>query len=364
MLSFSKIEIVNFRNISHFKTDLNAKINIIYGENGSGKTSFLEALYHLSVGKSFRSYNYEKVIQIGKDNFLVNGKINDTVSVGIERDVKGGLSIKYAQKKLKAISELAFLVPIQIINSDSYHLIDSGPGVRRQFIDWGVFHVEHSHFYDKWKDFQRIIKQRNAAIKNKSKISLISGWNEEFVDCANTINEKRKNYIYSLKPFFEEIAKNFFNWSGKNIDFEYYSGWDETVNLQDILLKSIDGDLRVGYTQRGPHKANFNILLDDILVQNFLSRGQQKILVCALKIAQIVLLNQDGKNCILLIDDLPSELDAETRDILFNIIDKLDNQVFITGIDEKSFEGFLSRNRNDVKMFHVKQFDNFIEKRE
>jgi len=329
-MTLSHLEITDFRNINQIKIDLGDNFNIFVGENGSGKTSVLEAIYHLSLGRSFRTRNPGKIIQFGKDKFSIYGEIL-SIPVGIERYSDGKAQIRKAKEDVKSISELTDIFPVQLINPDIYQLINSGAEERRKFINWGVFHVKPKIFLRSWNQMRRIVQQRNAALKqfrpSKEEITL---WDGKLAEAAAPIKAEQQDYVVRFKQKVAEIIPSLLDIQG--LDFVYYPGWDDARSLQEILAENLTGDLQRGYTQFGSHRADLQILVGNRLVKDVLSRGQQKLLACAMLLAQIALLEQEtDKKCALLVDDLTSELDEDKRERIAAEIAKLNVQTFITG---------------------------------
>jgi DNA replication and repair protein RecF len=328
----SHLKISGFRNINHLEIDLGDNFNIFVGENGSGKTSLLEAIYHLSLGRSFRTRNPGKVIQFGKDKFSVFGEIS-SISVGIERYLDGKMRLRKVKKDVKSIAELTDIFPIQLINPDIYQLINSGAEARKRFINWGVFHVKPKIFLKSWNQMRRVVQQRNAALKqfrpSKEEITL---WDGKLAEVAAPIKAEQQDYVVRFKQKVAEIIPSLLEI--QDLDFVYYPGWDDARSLQEILAENLTGDLQRGYTQFGPHRAHLRIMVGEKFVKDVLSRGQQKLLASAMLLAQITLLEQEtGKKCALLVDDLTSELDEDKRERIAAEIAKLKTQTFITGTE-------------------------------
>jgi DNA replication and repair protein RecF len=351
-MALSHLKISDFRNINQIKIDLGDNFNIFVGENGSGKTSLLEAIYHLSMCRSFRTRNPGKVIQFGKDKFSISAEIA-SIPIGIERHFDGKLRIRKAKKDAKSIAELTDIFPVQLINPDIYQLINSGAEARRRFINWGVFHVKPKSFLRDWNQMRRIVQQRNAALKqfrpSKEEIVL---WDGKLAEVAALIEAEQQDYVIRFKQKIAEIIPSLLDIQG--LDFIYYPGWDDVRPLQDILAENLVGDLQLRYTQFGPHRADLRIMIGERLVKDVLSRGQQKLLACAMLLAQISLLEQEtGKKCALLVDDLTSELDEDKRKRIAAEISKLNVQAFITGTEKEPLIKIFDQNL--IKTLHLDQ---------
>jgi len=169
-MQLNSLSISNLRNLHSIHLDLHPHFNIICGENGSGKTSLLEAIHLLSTGRSFRAKQAKQIIRFGQKACLVAGAVSsmsDTgraTRIGVERLLSGGIKIRVAEQDCTSIAELAKNLPLQLINSESYCLLEASPQYRRQFLDWILFHVEQS-FFPVWQRFKRALQQRNAALR-------------------------------------------------------------------------------------------------------------------------------------------------------------------------------------------------------
>ncbi len=357
-MSLEHLTIKNFRNIDELSFSPVDGVNIIYGPNGSGKTSLLEAIYYLSHGKSFRTNKYKSVIKSQQQAFFVHGKKlenNLVLPVGISKNLSGETSLKIQGKNSKRISELAQLIPVQVITPESYDLFFGGPKERRKFLDLGLFHVEHDFFY-LWQSFNKLLKQRNALLKQKptNYHDQIRYWDKEFVKLAVAINKLRLSYIDRFKRhFFDKMCKELTIL--KNLDITFNTGWKSEQALSDVLVNNFERDIKLGYTSQGPHKADFNFKIEGSAVENYFSRGQLKLLLYALKVTQNSLIElETNKQSILLIDDLPSELGADTKEMVGNLLAQCNSQIFISAIESDSISAVVEPMKRKLEMFHVK----------
>lgn len=322
-----------FRNLAELDLEFSPGFNFIYGPNGSGKSSLLEAIYFLSLGRSFRSSLASRAIQYDAKGFnlfsIILGQCSTTL--GLEKIRQGKTKIKIGNNA-NSISELAKLLPLQLINPNSYQLLSGGPKARRQFIDWGVFHVE-PHFFQIWQRFQQVLKQRNAALQQQIPMNQIKIWNLELVEASNEITLLREKYVQQLTPLITELLDKLLTLKSLSIDF--YQGWDKKFDLGSVLNSSYMRDYNLTYTQFGPHRADLIIKINGNPVHEILSRGEQKLLTCALQLAQGLLLKKiTRKSCIYLFDDLFAELDLVKQHIFMRLLHSLKAQVFITAIEE------------------------------
>jgi DNA replication and repair protein RecF len=352
-MKFNRVVINNVRNISDATIFPSEKFNFIYGVNGSGKTSLLESLYYFGHVRSFRSHLVNRIIKLDQEVMTLFSDLispqQTTLNVGIQRTSDKDCKMHIQQQPIKTTADLAILLPIILINPDSFSLLDGGPKPRRSILDWGVFHVEHQ-YYSLWLRFQRCLKQRNQALKDHLSYEQIIVWDEEFCNLAEQIDQYRRHYYELLNPVFHKVLTELL--TIENFKFEYHKGWNEDIDLKELLSTHLEQDMERGYTYYGPQRADLILKIGTIPLQDFLSRGQQKIVVSALRIAQAQVLREiNGKECIFLVDDLPSELGAEYRFFLIEMLNRLNAQVFITAIEKNLIlPGLVNK---EGKMFHV-----------
>jgi len=350
-MSLAKLDVFNVRNIERASLEPSPRLNFLVGANGSGKTSLVEAIYILGRARSFRSVQAGQVITFNKENLTVSGKTLQKVdmppvSLGVELS-RRERQIVLSGRRLQSSAELIRAFPVLVIQPVSTALLDNAPKHRRQFLDWGVFHVEPS-FLENWRGYARALSQRNSLLR-AGDCRNIEVWDRALSRYGTVVAEARETYIESLLPYFLEAAVLFL---GPH-DFRLRTdrGWDSQKSLADVLREQGGADRRYGYTQFGPHKGDFSVLLDGRSAKNFLSRGQMKLLVFALLLAQAHLLEEmiDNRGCVL-IDDLASELDSDNRDKLLRFLEMRRGQFFITATDERVFENV---RLGEASVFHV-----------
>ena len=342
-----QLSIQGLRNLKPVKLDF-AQLNVIYGDNGSGKTSVLEAIHYLALGRSFRTHLASRVINYDSDDFILFGRTQGH-AIGLQRFRQGDVTIKIDGQKAKKLTELLDHLPLQLITPESFDLLTGGPKNRRQFVDWGVFHMEPD-FFAIWNKCKRLLKQRNSLLKRKASYKEISYWDRELVQYSQQLSELRNRYINSFNRVLQGIIERFL--PDIEITVSYSQGWDKKSDLTQLLEKNYPRDLALGYTTAGPHKADLRLRCGKIPVDDALSRGQLKLLVCALRIAQGVHLNtQVDKQTIYLVDDLSSELDQQKRQVLIDQLVDTNAQLFLSVIDSDQIKQQTSKYQTN--MFHV-----------
>ena len=353
-MSLQKLDIYHVRNLKQVSLYPAPKINLIYGNNASGKSSLLEAIHLLGRANSFRSTTVKNVIHFTQDNLIVSGKVLFTTghvsTLGIQHDGKQ-LQIRIDEETRHSRSELAYALPLQLIHPKSYQLLDAGPQLRREFMDWGVFN-QHTDFLNQWRQFKKALSQRNALLKIR-RIKELNVWNHELQQYGTIVANYRQQYLSELMPFFLKIAQQFL--ALENLELKLIQGWEDEC-LLDKLVEDQEKDLRYGFTHSGPHRADFQLLVESRKVKDFVSRGQLKLLVLSLKLAQVehLLANGFQSGCVL-IDDAVAELDLASRSKLLAFLAAMNVQVFMTATERDEF-GDLS-NIGEYKMFHVKHGD-------
>lgn len=335
-MQITTLKIHTLRNLQHIVVSPHPRFNLILGENGSGKSSLLEALYLLSRGRSFRERQLNTLMTHQADRLSVFARLAMTdkpcLGFGLEKTRSGKTEIRVAGESKKA-ADLATLLPVQFINPELFQLLTMGSLARRQFLDWGVFH-EASSFLGQWQRYNRILKHRNLLLKKKNvDLNALKAFEETWGQSAEQITQMRQEHADRLWGQTKQIL-NGWNKLG-DIEFEYWPGWDTTMSFQESLERSFAADRRYGACQVGPHRSDLKFKIYGLSARQVLSRGQQKLLVGALFLAQSYLLREQGKAGIFLLDDIASELDEENRRLMLEPLFELGGQIFLTGVESE-----------------------------
>ncbi len=346
----NRITLVNFRNFENITFYPSNDLNILVGSNGSGKTSILESIHYMSLARSFRTSNNSSIVHFGEKSFVIasslleeKGEESFSHKLAISRELSGKLQIKFDNESVRRISTLANNICVQLISPTSLSLIDGTPSLRREFIDWGCFYhfPEYTILYQR---FQKILKQRNAVLQLHKPSEFLSYWNDQFIKASLQINEYRDKY---LKLFNEEaklIISHILPQYSLSITLSsgFKTSREEFVEQLNLILPK---ELQLGYTLYGPQKSDIKIKAEKRLASELLSRGQQKLLLISLRLAQgLIYEKYMNKNCIFLIDDFSSELDDSMQHVLYSYLfnNVSNSQFFITSLSDKLFSSFSS----------------------
>jgi DNA replication and repair protein RecF len=353
-MKLDKVQICHFRNIDDLSLVANKNLNVFLGENGSGKSSILEALHYLGFARSFRTQKHKSVIKHGEQGFTVfcSAVVEEEIvqNFGISRFADDRCIVNIDGQKSKRASDLASYLPIQIFTPQSSDLLLGPPKLRRRYLDWLLFHVEQSFNLD-FQVFNKSLKHLNALYKSSQPNQSLDYWSELLSERGQAISSKREyllneHLIQLINANLEDFLPEF------SFEISYYRGWEKGYSLVDAILRSRQRDQRYGFLSVGPHKADLRIKTRGVNAYEILSRGQLRMLVAAMQLAQTQYLRaKTAKTSIFLLDDVGAELDEEKRKVFISRLNTSDTQLFVTAIDVKQLE-FLE-NYNNKKVFHV-----------
>jgi DNA replication and repair protein RecF len=348
-LPLNTIKITDFRCLEAVELELDPAYNLIFGANASGKTSLLEGMAYLGRGRSFRGASTQDLVRYGASEFVLFGKTAvgaRVASLGV-RNSRQGLEIHVDGEKSSGAAALAEMLPLQVIDPDVHNLVAGGPEERRRYIDWIAFHVEHGYL-GQWRRFRRALKQRNAALKEGRGGAALAGWDKELAEVGFEVHEARCRALEIARPALEAAGKALL---GSGVEFEYQRGWPADKSLLEALAAAGERELQFGSTQTGPHRADMKLIYDERRARKRVSRGQQKLLACALIVAAIEVVQTElERPLLLLLDDPAAELDANALDRLMASVTALGCQVVATSLDAN--KGLFP---HEPRLFHVEQ---------
>ena len=358
-MSIKKIIISNFRCFDNIILEFSELNNFIYGANGSGKTSILEALYFCSTGRSFKSSNKNLCIQDNKDAFKIQLETIDNNKVCIYKDKKKSISFEINESKATSI-DLFRAIPSSLLDSKTFSLFADTPKYRRKLLDRCLMASDKSYSKN-FFSFHRSLKQRNAALKFK-RLTNIDMWSEIFTNTGTLITEMRSSLFDKTKKTFFGFSEHF-NDSRileiiNSLEIQFHKGWPDKKPLKEVLESSKDIDQRKSTTSLGPHRADIKFLIKNSDIKFILSRGEQKFMSILWCLSMHKTLSTSyGVSPFLVIDDIHSELDEDFYNELINFLPKTSNQLFFSDINNP-FNSKINNQLMELKKFHVEQYTN------
>ena len=330
-----EFSVQDFRCLARVELQADPGLNLIYGPNASGKTSILEAIAYLGRGKSFRGAPTGNLVRHGQSEFVLFGRVEDggrVANVGV-RNSSAGLEVRIDGESGGGSADLAAALPLQIIDPDVHNLVGGAPEERRRYLDWIAFHVEHGYL-ESWRRFRRALKQRNAALRAGQSEASIRGWNAELAELAALVDAGRHVALEVATDSLEEAGQALL---GSEVRFEYRRGWKEGTELAEALEANLARDMQLGSTQAGPHRADLKLIYDERQARKLVSRGQQKLLACAMVLAAAETAQAAlERPLLLLLDDPAAELDDESLARLMSRVRNLGCQVIATSLQPDS----------------------------
>lgn len=404
-----RLQVSHLRNLSHINLQVTS-CNVIIGENGSGKTSLLEAIFLLSRGKSFRHHQPKRYIQHHQRAATVHAKLSDSSTLAIQKETDATTILRLNQTTVYNQSILTEQLPTLLIDPSTMDMLEQGSASRRQLLDWLVFHMKQG-FHPQWLAYQRLLKQRNSLLKQTKHLTHVQhaelkSWDKGLANHAALIHHYRAHVFEAWQPYFEKSISQLLPAYAEQLSLSYNAGYDTTTSLDIQLSERLEQDLQLGYTRMGNHRADVHVhwrsktenksvaqtvahktdqsipLDADITSQttlpalkeqaaNVLSRGEKKLLITALRLSQLPLLldsrslgtedvtNRSQTNIelratpVVLLDDITAELDARAVEVLLSTLAQLPCQVFMSSLTENIIP-LVNKYWSQPSVFHVK----------
>lgn len=328
----STLELTNFRNYESYKIDF-LPITVFVGQNGIGKTNLIEAIYMLSVGKSYRVQNDMETIYWGKDFSRIIGKNEENeLELFVSISPKAIKSAKVNKIKNKT-TELFGKLKTILFSPESIETITGAPRLRRKFLDLILSQTE-KRYLNNLIELQRIIKNRNSLLagirERRNKSDELAFWNQKLVEIGTEIIKKRLELI----KYINEKTSDFYEKTSgqkKELKLKYIPTVKDLDRYSDLLAACQEREIACSSTLFGPHRDDIQFILDKREMNSFASRGEIRSVIFAIKMTELNFLRDHGGNPLLLLDDIFSELDKNRREKLFEIIK--DEQVIIATTD-------------------------------
>ncbi len=323
-------------------------VNAFVGPNAAGKTSVLEAIHALSLGRSFRA---------GGRYAWLNRAAGEASIFAATRDHKLGLLQRRSEwhgridgEDARDRARFSSLLPVFVFHPDAHSLVEGEPLHRRRLVDQGVFHVEQS-FLDAWRRYRRALAQRNAGLRTGVADRVLTPWEQTMVEAGEAITGFRQRYVEELNARFRSLASEL-QARIPELSLQIHVGWPAEESLAEALERTRRSDRERMYTQVGPQRADLRIRDDHGVVSGRLSRGQQKLVALMLVVAQASLFETSrAESPLFLLDDVGSELDREHEVQVGQWLVSRAWQVWLTGL---SMPDWLAES-SEARVFHVEQ---------
>lgn len=347
----SRVQIAQLRNLDTVALDLSPRFNLFVGRNGAGKSSLLEAVSMLATGRSFRTSDLREVIRHGQSACHIYAEIEQSGTLrryGLARMRSGGFEARVDGEGVRRLADALRLLPVQVISPESLALLSSGRKARCRFLDYGLFHVEQG-FYDLWRRYERLLQQRNELLKRQASNRELAPYATLLAEVASPLTEMRSGYVERLNQALVVLAEGVA--PGVKLQLKFEPGWHSDQPFADALAERLVRDRQQGFTSIGPQRAGFSLSYNGKAADEVCSRGQMKLAVTCLKLAQ----GEDiaallGQPVLYLLDDIESELDRERRNALLLWLRQRQLQVLATAINEDAASTLLQA--GDA-LFHV-----------
>lgn len=358
-MKLTKLDITNFRNYDKLSLEFE-DVNILVGKNGVGKTNILESIYVLAITKSHRSYLDKNLIKEDKDFAKITGSVNKKEKKNTYELVISAKGKKVSINKniLRRISDYLSNFTAILFCPDDLDLIKGSPSERRKFLNIEIGQLNNKYIAA-LNDYNQLIKNRNEYLKNIT----FNNYNAEYLSVINNQIATKASIIYDYRyKFLRKVEENLIKMYDEQfklpIKIEFSNNCeiiDETDNIKEKILNKLNKNLKkeiiLGSTQYGPHKDDFDIILDGKNIRDYGSQGQQRLVVLGLKISELSIFKETtGEYPVLLLDDVFSELDIEKRNKIIALVED-DVQVFITSTDVKNIN---KKIRDNAKIFKIK----------
>lgn len=353
-----RLRLQHVRNVEFADIQFGDRFNCFVGENGAGKTTVLESIYLIGRGRSFRSPTVDTLVQHGMDGLSVFVDLQTPATVDtilFNKRRRQPLTIQINGQQTSRLSDSASRLPLQLLTPDVSELVFGGPAERRRYLDWGLFHVEH-RYHTLARDYSRALRQRNTWLRDVLKIRMeaLDPWAVVLQELALEMDSLRQKYCTELFELIRSITQSLD--IGVEPEFTYQKGWKskESTSFAELLQENTSGDVKLGTTRVGPHRADICVTVGAYDAVHMLSRGQAKLVAIAMNVAQVELLRRrTGKQSVVLFDEFIAELDYQRTGKVLEMLSRMESQVIISSVElPDAIKGSIG---NRARLFHVKQ---------
>lgn len=354
-----RISILNYKNLEEVDLTFSPKLNCLFGANGMGKTNLLDALYFLSFCKSAGNPIDSQNIRHEADFFVIQGFYEkadgspEEIYCGMKRRQKK--QFKRNKKEYQRLSDHIGFLPLVMVSPADALLIAGGSDERRRFMDVVISQYD-KEYLDALIRYNKALQQRNMLLKSETPVEseLMEVWEEMMAQAGEVVFRKREAFISEFIPIFQSFY-SFISQDRERVGLSYDSHARD-ASLAEVLRQSRPRDLIMGYSLKGIHKDELNMLLGDFPIKREGSQGQNKTYLTALKLAQFEFLKRTGTTPLLLLDDLFDKLDAQRVEQIVKLVGGEGfGQIFITDTNREHLDGILHRLGGHYKIFHVEE---------
>lgn len=368
-MNIQRLTLHDFRNLHNCDLEPSEGVNILYGENGQGKTNLLESIYMLSNLSSFRSTHIRDLVLHGSEHGRIMGRIR---SLGVQKELsvfirEGGKIVKVNGNAVGRGVDYFGELAVVLFFPDSLKLVHGAPEFRRRFMDTAISRIDRKYLLF-LKEYKRILHQRNRLLRlvhdHMAPRETLKAWNEQLVQAGSRILEKRFYYLCDLVPICREVFKEFFQKKAE-IQILYHSSlfrkprpdgpamdlsaWIEL--FRQVMDQKENEEIRQRAGLIGPHLDDLDFFVDGRPLKPASSRGEMRMFALSLTFAEARLYRKKkGLFPVVLLDDVTSELDRNRQEVLCRQIGGL-GQVFLTTTDD----GFVGKMRSCTRVFQVQK---------
>ena len=360
IMILKRISILNYKNLEQVELSFSPKLNCFFGQNGMGKTNLLDAVYFLSFCKSAGNPIDSQNICHDADFFVIQGFYEaadgtpEEIYCGMKRRQKK--QFKRNKKEYTRLSDHIGFLPLVMVSPADSELIAGGSDERRRFMDVVISQYD-KEYLDALIRYNKALVQRNTLLKSEQPVEeeLFLVWEEMMAQAGEVVFRKREAFIREFIPIFQSLY-SFISQDREKVGLSYDSHARD-ASLLEVLKESRARDQIMGYSLRGVHKDELNMLLGDFPIKREGSQGQNKTYLVALKLAQFDFLKRTGTTVpLLLLDDIFDKLDASRVEQIIKLVagDSF-GQIFITDTNREHLDRILHKVGSDYKMFRVEQ---------
>ncbi|MBW6537296.1 MAG: DNA replication/repair protein RecF [Mariniphaga sp.] len=355
-----EISIINYKNLKDVQASFSSRLNCLIGNNGSGKTNLMDAVYYLSFCKSFFNPVDQLNINHEENFFMLKGNYrrfdsSEVVSCGLQKSQKK--QFKRNSKVYKRLMEHIGLLPLVMITPSDTTLILGGSDERRKFMD-GVISQYNQNYLDDLLKYNRALLQRNNLLKQFDSdryfdAELLSIWDEQLVDYGSRIHSERQEFVKKLIPVFQEFY-SFISQRNEKVSLIHQSDLYEN-SFESLLKGALIKDRTAQYTTVGIHKDELVFNIDEYAIKKLGSQGQNKTYLVSLKLAQYEFIKEiSGMKPILLLDDIFDKLDRHRVEQIVKVVSGEDfGQIFITDTNREHLDAIIKKMNADYRIFNV-----------